>query len=169
MPLDTLTDDDLKRIINAGLTVAENNTIGIIARRIEEHREDATSPAILAEIRAELGKAMSCTTAVAPAPTGLSIETSEDWRNFLKPPPLAHIARAAYHAYAATTDNKNYQGLEMPAWEKLPEKIQTAWQAAVEHAMCVDQVGKTYDLTDKERQRYCDPAKYKGWTPPKQL
>lgn len=41
------------------------------------------------------------------------------------------LAASAYHAYGAVTDHKNYQGLPMPEWSALPEKIQTAWRAAV--------------------------------------
>lgn len=36
----------------------------------------------------------------------------------------------AYMAYGATTDNKNYQGLPMPKWEDLTDKIREAWEAA---------------------------------------
>jgi hypothetical protein len=39
-------------------------------------------------------------------------------------------AQAAYHAYGAVTDHKNYQGLPMPTWPELPEKIRAAWVAA---------------------------------------
>lgn len=42
------------------------------------------------------------------------------------------LAQIAYDAYGATTDHKNYQGLPMPKWEELPEKIRGAWIAAVE-------------------------------------
>jgi hypothetical protein len=42
------------------------------------------------------------------------------------------FAREAYDAYGATTDHKNYQGLPMPKWDDLPEKIRTAWVAAAE-------------------------------------
>ncbi len=40
------------------------------------------------------------------------------------------LAEAAYDAYGATTDHKNYQGLPMPKWDDLPEKIRAAWFAA---------------------------------------
>ena len=40
------------------------------------------------------------------------------------------VAIAAYTAYGAVTDFKNYQGLPMPTWEELPETIQRAWNAA---------------------------------------
>ena len=39
-------------------------------------------------------------------------------------------ARLAYAAYAKTTDNKNFQGNEMPEFDKLPQQIQDAWWAA---------------------------------------
>jgi hypothetical protein len=40
------------------------------------------------------------------------------------------LAMIAYDAYGAVTDHKNYQGLPMPKWEELPEKIREAWYAA---------------------------------------
>ncbi|MEH1808433.1 hypothetical protein [Nostoc sp.] len=40
------------------------------------------------------------------------------------------LAKIGYRAYGETTDFKNYQGLPMPNWEDLPEKIQIAWMAA---------------------------------------
>lgn len=43
----------------------------------------------------------------------------------------SEIAASAYRAYAASTGNKNYQGLPMPAFDNLPVAIQTAWEAAV--------------------------------------
>lgn len=41
------------------------------------------------------------------------------------------LAIAAYDAYGSVTGHKNYQGLPMPAWGDLPEKIRDAWRAAV--------------------------------------
>lgn len=41
------------------------------------------------------------------------------------------MARKAYAAYAAAVDNKNYQGLPMPEYDDLGEKIQQAWHYAV--------------------------------------
>lgn len=41
------------------------------------------------------------------------------------------LAKIAYQAYGSVTDFKNYQGLPMPAWEDLTEKIREAWKAAV--------------------------------------
>jgi hypothetical protein len=43
-------------------------------------------------------------------------------------------ARGAYGAYAAVTDNKNFRGEDMPAFDALPEKIQEAWRAAAAYA-----------------------------------
>lgn len=46
--------------------------------------------------------------------------------------PIEHsLAVLAYNAYGAVTDHKNYQGLPMPAYEDLTDKIKEAWQAAV--------------------------------------
>lgn len=45
-------------------------------------------------------------------------------------------AREAYRAYGQTTDFKNYQGLPMPAWDDLPEKIREAWVNASTAAAC---------------------------------
>lgn len=47
-------------------------------------------------------------------------------------PDLEASAQKAYAAYGATTGGKNYQGLPMPAWGELPEKIRDAWRAAAE-------------------------------------
>lgn len=65
------------------------------------------------------------------------------------------MAESAYKAYAATTNNKNYQGMQMPAWADLPQAIRTAWEAATR------QVGSCIDL------RYApDEQRWAGWTPP---
>ncbi|MEH1788870.1 MAG: hypothetical protein V7L23_25640 [Nostoc sp.] len=40
------------------------------------------------------------------------------------------LTQIAYRAYGQTTDFKNYQGLPMPEFDDLPEKIQQAWIAA---------------------------------------
>jgi len=40
------------------------------------------------------------------------------------------LAKQAYHAYGSVTDFKNYQGLPMPEWEALTDKIREAWVAA---------------------------------------
>lgn len=41
------------------------------------------------------------------------------------------LAKLAYAAYGLSTDNKNYQGAEMPAWDDLTAPIKAAWLAAV--------------------------------------
>lgn len=40
------------------------------------------------------------------------------------------FGRLAYAAYGSATDNKNYQGLPMPDWYDLPQKIRAAWVRA---------------------------------------
>lgn len=40
-------------------------------------------------------------------------------------------AKEAYSAYGAVTDHKNYQGLPMPEWNELTDKIRAAWVEAV--------------------------------------
>lgn len=44
---------------------------------------------------------------------------------------LDRLARTAYAAYGGTTDHKNYQGLPMPEFDDLGERIQEAWRNAV--------------------------------------
>lgn len=65
------------------------------------------------------------------------------------------IAASAYKAYAASTGNKNYQGLPMPAFEDLPVAIRTAWEAAAR------QVGECvlYNFPGHEQR-------WEGWVPP---
>lgn len=46
---------------------------------------------------------------------------------------LENLAIHAYHAYGQVTDFKNYQGLPMPAWEMLTDKIREAWKAATQY------------------------------------
>lgn len=46
-------------------------------------------------------------------------------------PLIRRLAREAYERYAAVTDWKNYQGLPMPQFDALGDKIQEAWCAAV--------------------------------------
>ena len=67
-----------------------------------------------------------------------------------------YIAEQAYCAYAATTNNKNFQGDEMPPFRGLPTRIKTAWNAAVRQA--VD------EYTDERHSP--DVSRWKGWTPP---
>ncbi|MGW4602727.1 hypothetical protein ACWENS_05555 [Streptomyces sp. NPDC004532] len=42
------------------------------------------------------------------------------------------LGKAAYKAYAASTDNKNVRGEALPAWEQLGPAVQSAWQLAAE-------------------------------------
>lgn len=68
------------------------------------------------------------------------------------------VAASAYRAYAASTGNKNYQGLPMPAFEDLPQPIRTAWEAAVRQTgICLD--NSQGDPTAQEQM-------WIGWTPP---
>ncbi len=41
-----------------------------------------------------------------------------------------HYGELGYRAYSWATDNKTFDGREMPAWEALPERIQQAWTVA---------------------------------------
>lgn len=68
------------------------------------------------------------------------------------------IAASAYKAYAASTGNKNYQGLPMPAWKDLTPAIQTAWEAAARQVgECVTVIGDTLPP---------DEQNWAGWIPP---
>ena len=54
------------------------------------------------------------------------------------------LARAAYRAYGKTTGFKNYQGLPMPEFDKLPPNIQTAWYnsaSEIRHQLETDKNG----------------------------
>lgn len=44
----------------------------------------------------------------------------------------SELAKLGYEAYGRFTDNKNYLGLPMPAWEDLPVSIQRAWKGAAQ-------------------------------------
>lgn len=68
------------------------------------------------------------------------------------------IAKSAYLAYAASTDNKNYQGLPMPAFEDLPVTIQTAWECAVR------QTGSCLDTPGERAAGTLDEQRWKEWT-----
>jgi len=46
-----------------------------------------------------------------------------------------NVAKEAYRAYAAVTDNKNFRGDEMPKFSELPEEIQNAWEAACQKSI----------------------------------
>lgn len=43
------------------------------------------------------------------------------------------IAKEAYREYGQVTNFLNYQGLPMPEWDQLPEKIRQAWISASTH------------------------------------
>lgn len=43
---------------------------------------------------------------------------------------IDRLAQAAYHDYGAVTNHLNYQGLPMPNWEDLTDKIRDAWRNA---------------------------------------
>jgi hypothetical protein len=49
---------------------------------------------------------------------------------------IHELGKAAYAAYGQYTDNKNYQGLEMPRWEDLTPGIQGAWAYTVKLLLC---------------------------------
>lgn len=42
------------------------------------------------------------------------------------------LARAAYEAYKAEARGVNHQGLPLPAWEQLGDRVQASWRAAVQ-------------------------------------
>lgn len=54
------------------------------------------------------------------------------------------LAKQCYYAYGSVTDHKNYQGLPMPEWEQLTDKIREAWKAAARYAF---NEGYTYEVT----------------------
>ncbi len=58
------------------------------------------------------------------------------------------ITKEAYQAYGEVTEFKNYQGLPMPAWEDLPERIKLAWVAAVQRALWVAEKSGYFDAKD---------------------
>ena len=76
----------------------------------------------LAEVLEEAGDLIGAEV-VAPAVRGLRASAAPD----ISPEDLA---RGAYAAYGDTTGNVNYQGLPMPTFENLTDKIRSAWIAA---------------------------------------
>ena len=48
-------------------------------------------------------------------------------------------AASAYRAYAAVTGGKNHIGEDMPLFDQLPKKIQSAWVAATQHIHRLEQ------------------------------
>lgn len=45
--------------------------------------------------------------------------------------PDEKYGRMGYEEYAVSTGGKTYDGRDMPKWDALPERIRTAWCAAV--------------------------------------
>lgn len=50
-------------------------------------------------------------------------------------PAMPAFGRLGYDAYAQSTGGKTFDGRDMPKWDELPERIQTAWNAAAD-AVC---------------------------------
>lgn len=48
----------------------------------------------------------------------------------MSPPSAIDLAKTAYAAYGEATDHLDYQGLPMPAWDELGDRIRVAWIAA---------------------------------------
>jgi hypothetical protein len=44
--------------------------------------------------------------------------------------PRLSPGQVAYHAYGRAVDWLNFQGDSMPPWDKLPDRIRAAWEAA---------------------------------------
>jgi len=62
------------------------------------------------------------------------------------------LAQAIYKAYGETTEFKNYQGLPMPEWKDLTDKIRAAWEAAAKRAigaMIIEQQYENNRLQDE--------------------
>jgi hypothetical protein len=55
---------------------------------------------------------------------------------------ITEIAKEAYIRYSEATNNKNFLGKEMPAFDDLPEQIQNAWAFACDKAI---RLGLIYD------------------------
>lgn len=58
------------------------------------------------------------------------------------------LAKQAYMAYGSTTDFKNYQGLPMPEWENLTDKIREAWKTAAR--FCFNE-GYNYEVMNQSK------------------
>jgi hypothetical protein len=71
------------------------------------------------------------------------------------------IAKSAYKAYSASTGNKNFRGEPMPEWEKLPQPIKTAWEAATRQIIDIWE-GNAIDW-----ETFPDEQKWEGWVPPR--
>ena len=68
------------------------------------------------------------------------------------------IAKSAYLAYSASTENKNYQGSQMPEFENLPERIRLAWECAVR------QVDRCFHLRGEHFAGTIDETSWEQWT-----
>jgi hypothetical protein len=71
------------------------------------------------------------------------------------------ITKSAYKAYAASTGNKNFRGEPMPEWEKLPQPIQIAWEAATRHIIDI------WDGYAIDWETFPNEQKWEGWVPPR--
>jgi hypothetical protein len=67
------------------------------------------------------------------------------------------IAASAYSAYAESTGHKNFAGNPMPRWDALPQRIQTAWEAAIRQAEQCFISPETAPGTE---------VRWAGWVPP---
>lgn len=60
------------------------------------------------------------------------------------------LAQSMYKAYGETTEFKNYQGLPMPAWNDLTDKIRSAWEAAAKRAIGIHFIEASHEA-DQQR------------------
>lgn len=104
-----------------------------LAQTVREARRDGEVSKIerdkikvaLAEVLEEAGDLIGAEV-VAPAVRGLRASAAPD----ISPEDLA---RGAYAAYGDSVGGLNYQGLPMPTFENLTDKIRSAWIAASLH------------------------------------
>ena len=68
------------------------------------------------------------------------------------------IAKSAYLAYSASTENKNYQGNPMPNFEDLPERIRLAWECSVR------QVDRCFHIRGEKAAGTIDEDYWEQWT-----
>lgn len=47
-------------------------------------------------------------------------------------PNTTAIAKTAYEAYSKATENKTFDGREMPGWDDLSQPVRNAWSLAAE-------------------------------------
>lgn len=68
------------------------------------------------------------------------------------------IAKSAYMAYSASTNNLDFRGEEMPAFKNLPKEIQIAWECGVRQSfVCFNTAGPSVAGT-------LDEQRWKAWT-----